>query len=163
MAPWETHFVEIEVHENSVFVGKSLKECRIRQAYGINVVAIYHGNHGIVIPRGHEMILPEDKLIVLGTDRQIEAFKKEIEVAKQNYEHVDFFGHFTLKTILLEKNHSLINKTIRNSKIRDLVNGLVVGLERDNQRVLNPDPDTLLKTNDLLFIVGEANKIKAYS
>ena len=163
LAPWETHFVEIEVHENSVFVGKSLKECRIRQAYGINVVAIYHGNHGIVIPRGHEMILPEDKLIVLGTDRQIEAFKKEIEIAKQNYEHVDFFGHFTLKTILLEKNHSLINKTIRNSKIRDLVNGLVVGLERDNQRVLNPDPDTLLKTNDLLFIVGEANKIKAYS
>jgi CPA2 family monovalent cation:H+ antiporter-2 len=39
------------------------------------------------------------------------------------------------------------------------VNGLVAGLERENERILNPDPDTVLQVDDLLLLVGESEKI----
>ncbi len=159
LAPWETHLVEIEVGEQSHFIGKSLGESQIRQLYGVNIVAISHGSRIIPAPRGEEKIISHDKLIVLGNDKQIEAFKKQIEVVGDEIESGSFLENFTLKSFLLEMNHPLVGRTIRQSKLREQINGLVVGLERDNKRILNPDPDTVLQTDDLLLVVGEVEKM----
>lgn len=160
LAPWDTHLVEIEVGEQSAFNDKTLSECQIRQNYGVNVVAICHGSRVIPAPRGDEKIISHDKLIVLGNDQQIDAFRKQVEAkASEIEESGSFLNDFTLRAILLEGAHPLIGKTIRDSKIREYVNGIVVGLERDNSRILNPTSDTVLKTDDLLLIVGEIDKI----
>lgn len=160
LAPWDTHLVEIEVGERSVFAGMTLAECQIRQLYGVNIVAICHGSRIIAAPRGDERIVAHDKLIVLGNDKQLESFTKQIEAATSyKDEAVSFLDNFTLKGILLEEGHPLIGKTIRSSTIRERVNGLVVGLERDNARILNPDPEMVLKMDDLLLVVGETQKV----
>ncbi|MBV9576130.1 MAG: cation:proton antiporter, partial [Gammaproteobacteria bacterium] len=80
LAPWETHLVEIDVSEKSIFIGKTLAESRIRQHYGVNIVAICHGSRILPAPRGEEKIVARDKLIVLGNDQQLDAFKNQIEV-----------------------------------------------------------------------------------
>lgn len=162
LAPWDTHFVEMKVGKHSPFIGKTFTECQIRQLYGVTIVAIYRGVQIIAAPRGTEMVLAQDRLIVLGNDKQIDAFKKRVEIAgDDDEEQLRFLEEFTLKAILLEKGHPLIGKTIRSSKIRESINGLVVGLERHNQRILNPVPETELKDEDLLLIVGETDKIQA--
>ncbi|OGT36510.1 MAG: hypothetical protein A3F12_02165 [Gammaproteobacteria bacterium RIFCSPHIGHO2_12_FULL_38_14] len=158
LAPWDTHLVEIDVREDSVLIWKSLRECNIRTKYGINIVAIYHGHRCVVVPRGEEKILPNDKLIVLGTDEQIERFRNKIETVKQIYDEIDLSSLFSLRSYLLTEKHELIGKTIRNSKIRETMHGLVVGLERSNSRILNPDPDFVLQEGDLLLVVGEIKK-----
>ena len=160
LAPWDTFLVEIEVGEKSVFAGKMLSECQIRQQYGVNIVAICHGLDVVPTPRGEEKIVAHDKLIVLGNDEQIEAFRIQIETMAEPKSLVNFLGNFTLKSFLLDHNHPLIGKSIRDSNIREYVNGLVVGLERNNVRILNPDSDVILQAGDLLLIVGEARKIK---
>jgi len=63
-----------------------------------------------------------------------------------------------LRSYLLTEKHELIGKTIRNSKIRETMHGLVVGLERSNSRILNPDPDFVLQEGDLLLVVGELGR-----
>ena len=160
LAPWDTHLVEVEVGENSPFAGKSLSQCQIRQQYGVNIVAICHGSRVIPAPRGEEKIISHDKLIVLGNDEQLEAFKKQIETRAKDQLPVSFLAHFTLKSFLVQSYHPFIGKTIRDSNIRESVNGLVAGLERDNMRILNPDPDTVLQVDDLLLLVGETERIQ---
>lgn len=159
LAPWDSHLVEVEVGEKSSFINKALGECQIRELYGINIVAICHGSRIIPSPRGEEKIMANDKLIVLGTDEQIDAFKKQIEV--QSVEHYDesFLDEFSLKAFLIETNNRLIGKTIRQSRLREQFNGMVVGLERDNIRILNPSPDTTIQLDDLLLVVGEVDKL----
>lgn len=160
LAPWDTHLIEIEVGDKSPLVGKTLGEAQIRQNYGVNIVAISHGSRVIPAPRGFEKIISHDKLIVLGNDKQIDAFKKQVEkVARSSEPEKSFLENFILKAILLDNHHRDIGKTIRDSKLRERINGMVVGLERDNQRILNPDPDTLLQTDDLVLVVGEVDKI----
>jgi CPA2 family monovalent cation:H+ antiporter-2 len=66
---------------------------------------------------------------------------------------------FLLKPILLGTDHPFVGKTIRNSGIREQTQGLVVGLERGNNRILNPDPETILCADDLILIVGANEKI----
>lgn len=116
----------------------------------------------IAAPRGDEMIIAEDKLIVLGNDNQIDLFRREVEAKGIQREPMSFLGHFTLKAFLLEMHSPLIGKTIREARFREKVNGLVVGLERNNVRYLNPDSDTVLKSDDLLLIVGEVDKIDMF-
>ncbi|HVY53159.1 MAG TPA: cation:proton antiporter [Gammaproteobacteria bacterium] len=153
LAPWDTHFVEIEVGDKSSFVNKTLGECKIRERYGVNVVAIYRGHQTILAPRGEEIILDNDKLIVLGNDDQIDRFKNKVAIMSDDQEKRQLES-FVLKPILLEKDNPFIGKTIRTSNIREYFNGLVTGIERGNTRILNPSPDTLLKEDDLVLIVG---------
>jgi CPA2 family monovalent cation:H+ antiporter-2 len=159
LAPWDTHLVEIEVSEQSPLQGKTLAECDIRHKYGINIVAILHGSRMIPSPRGEDQIMAHDRLIVLGNDEQIDEFRNQ---AKESAAHVQpghVLDHFALRALLVRNHPELVGKTIRHSQLREQAHGLVVGLERDNVRILNPDPEMVLKEEDLLLLVGEVESI----
>jgi CPA2 family monovalent cation:H+ antiporter-2 len=53
----------------------------------------------------------------------------------------------------------LRGKTLRASGIREITNGLVVGIERNGQRILNPDSTTVFEWDDIVWIVGDRKKI----
>ncbi len=158
LAPWDTYLVEIDVGEKSILNGKSLGKLHIREEYGVNVVAICRRLHVIAAPRGKEKIMAEDRLVVLGNDEQLEAFRKKM-LREETKEISSVLDKFTLKGILLSKGNKLIGKSIRDSGLREKVNGLVVGLERNNVRTLNPNPHIVLEQDDLLLIVGETQKM----
>ncbi|RZJ24233.1 MAG: hypothetical protein EOO48_14700, partial [Flavobacterium sp.] len=52
-------------------------------------------------------------------------------------------------------NEEFIGKNIRESKLREKTNGLIVGLERRGKRILNPDSAMVLEQDDILWIVGD--------
>ena len=54
-----------------------------------------------------------------------------------------------------------LGKTIRSSNIRQYVNGLIVGIERKGERILNPDSNLVFELNDTLWIVGDKQKVKS--
>lgn len=155
LAPWETHFVELDVGWKSPIVGKMLRDSQIRQRYGVNIVAIQRGPNAILAPRGEDIIFSGDKLIVLGNDEQIDEFRKWVTItAPVESEQVDAIDDFVLQPLLLDAEHHFIGKSIRESQVREQLQGLVVGLERGNNRILNPDPDTILQADDLILIVA---------
>jgi CPA2 family monovalent cation:H+ antiporter-2 len=157
LAPWDLHFVEIEVGDKSPFATKSLGECKIRERFGVNIVAIYRGHNSILAPRGEMRIYDNDKLIVLGNDDQIDRFKRKATMASAYLEKTSHLESFILKPILIDEGHPFIGRSIRDSKIRELLNGIVMGIERGNTRILNPSPDTVLETDDLLLVVGKVS------
>ena len=46
--------------------------------------------------------------------------------------------------------------------LREFTNGLVVGIERDNERMLNPESTTEFQWGDIVWIVGEWRKIQQF-
>jgi CPA2 family monovalent cation:H+ antiporter-2 len=155
LAPWDTHLVELNVTSHAPFAYKTLKHCQIRQAFDINIVAISRSNNIIIAPRGTELLLPEDKLIVLGNDEQIEQFRKRIETSEMISESDDTLENFRLHAMLLDNDNVLIGKSIRESNIREQLHAIIVGLERNGTHILNPDPNTVLANGDLLLMVLE--------
>ncbi|VVC75823.1 Inner membrane protein YbaL [Aquicella siphonis] len=155
LAPWDMHFVEIEVGDKSPFATKSLGECKIRERFGVNIVAIYRGHNSILAPRGEVRLYDNDKLIVLGNDDQIDRFKRKATMASSGLEKNGHLESFILKPILIGSDHPFLGKTIRDSGIREQLHGLVMGIERGNTRILNPSPDTVLEADDLLLVGGK--------
>jgi CPA2 family monovalent cation:H+ antiporter-2 len=55
------------------------------------------------------------------------------------------------------KNQEFIGKTIRESNLREKTSGLVVGIEKNGIRYLNPESAMILSDGDILWIVGNKN------
>jgi CPA2 family monovalent cation:H+ antiporter-2 len=160
LAPWDTQFAEFELPRYSLLIGKALSSLQLRQKFGINIVAIYRDNTATLSPNGAHTLLPFDKIIVLGSDEQLEQFSEQFLDNLEEPPHEDLLANFMLKSITLENNHPWIGKAIANSGIRKDIKGLAVGIERQGTRLLNPDSSTVLAHGDIVFIVGECQHLQ---
>lgn len=67
---------EIEISEDSPLVNTSLKESKIRETYGVSIVAIKRKNAVISNPKADEKIQANDLIIVFGTEAQMKTLEK---------------------------------------------------------------------------------------
>lgn len=160
LAPWDAHIISLIVPSGAGCVGKTLMELQWRETIGVNVVMIKRGDHHIAAPGRNEMIFPGDELLVLGTDYQVQRLKvlirPEVEKLQNEVEDVALYN------FLLPEGHALVGKTIRETGLREKANALVVGVERNGERLLNPESDVTFRGKDNLFIVANRKKIKEF-
>lgn len=156
----DLHLADFEVKQNSPSMGKTLKELNFRQKCNINIVTIIRGERRINIPGGNERLYPFDKLVVVGADDDLEHFRKYLEeryktamsVKKQTEE-------VNMEQFLIISGSHLIGRTILESGIRDNSGCLVIGIERGTTSIKNPAPTTVFEEGDIVWIVGEHEKV----
>lgn len=156
----DLHLADFEVKQNSPSMGKTLKELNFRQKCNINIVTIIRGERRINIPGGNERLYPFDKLVVVGADDDLEHFRKYLEeryktamsVNKQTEE-------VNMEQFLIISGSHLIGRTILESGIRDNSGCLVIGIERGTTSIKNPAPTTVFEEGDIVWIVGEHEKV----
>lgn len=154
LTPWDGHMSFFDIAAASNLAGKTLKEMKLREQFGINIVFIRRGDITIKMPSRSERIFPADEVCVIGTDVQLQDFKKYLhqnEIAAPEKVAED---EIVLRQIELS-NEAFVGKNIRESKLREKTAGLIVGLERKGRRIMNPDSLTVLEQDDILWIVGD--------
>jgi CPA2 family monovalent cation:H+ antiporter-2 len=160
LAPWDAHIARITFPAGAVCTGNTLEEMQIRERFGVNIAMIKRGElHTIPAPGRYERLYPGDKLFVIGTDEQLEAFKKYIEPENGQSLVAQETREVVLKKLVLNESSVLLGQTIRNSGIREKTNGLIVGIERDGKRILNPESNTMFEDGDKVWIVGDSQLI----
>jgi len=159
LSPWDAHLTQYEISPSADFLGKSLEELLWREIYGINVAFIQRGGVMKYAPVRTEKIFPYDTIGVIGTDQQLLDFGK-IMITKEFAIPEDKEG-VELEKIVVDEHVRLTGKTIRDSRLREGTDGLVVGIERKGIRILNPSSDTVIEWDDVLWIVGNRKKIRA--
>jgi CPA2 family monovalent cation:H+ antiporter-2 len=132
LTPWDTHITIFELNAQSPYVGKTLSEIKLREEFGINIAMIERGDFVINVPGRYERIYPNDKLSVIGTDEQLEKFKFFIESSVKESPASKAKQKVSLHHFTIGENSSLLNKNLRESKIRERTNGLVVGIETED-------------------------------
>ena len=155
LAPWDAHLVRLKVHPNSEIVMKTIAETNLRNRAGINVVVLQHGLKSIVAPKPNELILPKDELLVLGTDEQLESVRSTIEKPPGLSERFSASHQYEQTPVRVIAESPLVGKTIRESGIRENFGAMVVGIEREKARLINPHSDMKIQMNDTLWLVGE--------
>ena len=67
----------VSIVVNPGFVPKQLKEINSKNLYGVNIVLIRRKNSSFV-PGGNDSILPDDMIYVVGTNKEVKAFRESI-------------------------------------------------------------------------------------
>lgn len=161
LAPWDAHLVRLAVHPNARVTGLSLQGSDLKRLHNIIVISIRRGEDVIAMPPGFELLLPHDELLVLGTDDEIEKARVLIEGPDVSRGPSHRFRDYEMRNLRLTDTSPLVGNTIISSQLREKYGALIVGLERDAQRVLNPPIELELLPGDRLWIVGPREGLSA--
>ncbi len=154
------HIERIEVPVNYANVGKTLGELNFRKTTGVSIVSIIRGDKIINIPDRHTHLFPFDKVIIVGTDEEVQNFAtilekndiKEDTAAVSNY-RVELYQYE------LEEANPIIGKTIRSLDVQKKTGCLITSIEREGSMLVKFSADFEFKQNDILWLAGEKEKI----
>lgn len=159
LAPWDAHFAHFEIEADSAVAGKTLEELALREKFDINIAMIERGSKIIAVPARSERIYPGDLVSVIGSDEQLKAFRLYMEIKPVQHNKQQQKQDVVLKQLLLRKDSELVGKSIRESGIRERSKGIVAGIERDGNRILNPPSSFVFEENDMVWIVGNVKRL----
>ncbi|MEO8665095.1 MAG: TrkA C-terminal domain-containing protein, partial [Ignavibacteria bacterium] len=155
--PWDTHIAEFEVQAESELAGKKLMDLELREKFGINIARIERGRVKINVPSRDKRLFPHDVISVIGTDEELDKFRHKYFVTAANEIDEEHYNEVTLHQFKIEKHSTLVGKTIQESIIHQNMLGLVIGIERGSDRILNPKSTVTFHPGDLVWIAGEDN------
>ncbi|MDR1632850.1 MAG: cation:proton antiporter [Dysgonamonadaceae bacterium] len=157
----DLHLSEFAIAPYFSIVGKTLKELNFRQIFGVSIVTIVRGSLRINIPNGNERIYPNDHVVVLGTDKQTELFQVRLEEKRKKYEKLENnpTPEVKMRQFLINPESRLIGETIRTSGIQEIYDCLVIGIERNETSIQDPDLDLVLEEGDIVWVIGEYENI----
>ncbi|MCU0423662.1 MAG: cation:proton antiporter [Bacteroidia bacterium] len=157
LLPWDAHVATFDVTAESACLGLRLDELQFRERYGINIAMIERGSKTILMPSKTERLYPYDRIAVIGTDEQLQQFKIEFQHFSTGEQLPE--TEIKLTAVEVDSGFKYINQSIRESGIREFVKGLVVGIERNGNRMLNPSSDEKFQLHDVVWIAGDAKRI----
>lgn len=160
LAPWDAHMVEFAVPQDASYVGVFLRKLSLRERYGVTIALIRRGNRRITAPGRNEMLMPLDRIFVIGSDDQLLRFKKFLDLQRVPTEAAISNREYSLEQFVATEKSEFVGKSIRASGIREATRGIVVGVERNGRRILNPDSGWVIEPRDLIWIVGDRRLIR---
>lgn len=160
---YDIHFSDFEIDStHTPLIGKRLKDLKFQQRYGVHLVSIIRGTARINIPGGNEALYPSDKILVLGTDKQIEKFEYQFKKLSNIRSREEKMHGVRISQFTISSNSHLNGKTILESAIRENFRCMIVGIEKKGIATMNPAVNTLFEEGDIVWIAGETAKIKTF-
>ncbi len=153
--PWNIHVEKFEIQPESDFAGKTLLQLALREKFRINIVMIERGELKITIPNKDDLLFPGDSISVIGTSGHLEQFGKALETSVIEVSE-PAYNEMILQTFTVTGDSPLTGRTILESGIRQKAFGLVIGIERNEERILNPESYVTFLENDRVWVVRES-------
>lgn len=73
----------IKIEPDSMLANKKIEELGIRKLTGASITTIIRGERVIPNPHPHEIIKPQDTIIIVGSNEQIEKFIEKFEIKQR--------------------------------------------------------------------------------
>ena len=157
----DLHMAYIEVGAYCPFVGDKLKDSGLRNDYGVSVASIHRGERVMPLPSIDARIFPGDVLGVIGNDEQIKKLNDDIERDEKAYKALDVFSSkVELRSLTLTENSPVINIPLGKTDIRKDFYCMIVKVQRGDDVFEQPGADTVLRQGDIVWVVGDPDKME---
>lgn len=158
------HIEEFDISQNSSSIGKSLRELNFRQKTGVNVVTIIRGSKKINIPDGNERLYPFDKLVVSGSDDEMQQLSQYLQDKREQASNMEEEAqhHISLSQYLVVPESPLIGKTIVGAGIREKTECMVIGIDRGDESIIQFTPGFMFEEGDVIWLAGEKEKLNSF-
>jgi CPA2 family monovalent cation:H+ antiporter-2 len=150
----------VEVSPDFSYIGKTLREMPFRKHSGVNIIKIQRGSSSIIIPAGDKIVFPYDKLVAVGTSKQLAEFLKSIRDNTYTQSEIHD-ADFDVKSGVLGPDSELTGKSLREVDMRKS-GCMVISVLHDNKLIANPGADFRFSEGDTVWIAGEIKSCEWY-
>lgn len=155
----DLHLADFEIPCESEWAGDTLAELNLGNKYGVHVVSILRGKKRINIPGASMRLFPQDKIQVIATDADLNAFSEDMNrTVFLDSDRVEK-SEMNLRQFLVDSDSPFLNRTLREAGIREKYHCLIVGVERGDNELHAPDPNEPFREGDVVWVVGENDDV----
>ena len=156
----DLHLTDIEVPGEADWVGHTLGELNFGKKYGVHVVSILRGKKRINIPGADVRLYPQDKMQVIATDKDLEAFTDAMNRASAVVdEDVVAHSETIMRQLRIDARSPFLGKTMKEAGIREKYHCFIAGVERAGDTLRAPNPHEPFAEGDVVWIVGESHDV----
>lgn len=158
---WEMQVGECTLPDLVDCRGQTLAELNLRHDHGCSVVSIERQGTLIAMPPPTTALFPLDKVLLMGTQAQIEAGRHFLtQVTGKS--HATGFDDLRTEKIPLPASSPAAGHTLRELGLIQSHQVQVVGIHRGIRRLLNPNGNETLLPGDELLVLGTPEKIDGF-
>ena len=146
-------------------------------SFRVTIIRIIREGRVINMPTKDERVLAGDLLHMMGTQDEIDACTMLLEedqcieytdrrdvrlkeyIYGQSFYHVPEADQLSCLPLKVEGSMDFVRKSIKNSGIRPRFKATIIGIERGDLPIINPDIETVLRKDDLLWLMGGKNMV----
>lgn len=159
--PWPIELHEITIRPGTFAKGKRIVDLKLREETGCSVLALGRGNEHKINPAPEVPLFSGDRLVLLGSKLQHTKADRLLNGTVPVDESV-LSVPFEVGKIYLSSDSSLRGATLANADLRRKEGVTVVGIQRGSERITAPGPSELMNAGDVLYIVGERDRIRQF-
>lgn len=148
----------VRVTPYSEYSGRKLMECAFRQTFDVNIVAIERAGKVINLPGKDELVMPVDKLTVIGSEEKISALRGAIEVEPDMLIHDHSDNEVNIYRYEVKADGPLCGKDLIRSDFQRQHQGMIIAIEHDGQFTHNPPAQTVFRAGDVVWFVSPEDK-----
>jgi len=142
----------------STALNRPIRALNLRTLTGASIVAIYRDPEQVIIPQADTVLLPSDVLVLLGERDQLEAALKLLtELAAQKPTAASVAPKVDM--VAVGDGSPFAARSLGDIGRRENLGVLVVGVERETERITNPGPDFCIQPGDILYVWGAPEQI----
>lgn len=150
--------VEMIVEPASPLEGKSIEEAGLRHLPGLFLVEIDRGDAVLPAPRPEEKLQGSDRLVFAGVTESIADLQKIrglVPATDQVFKLSAERSQRMLIEAVASSTASFVNKTVKESRFRNLYDAVVIAVARDGQRIKKKIGDIRIKPGDMLLLESD--------
>ncbi|MDO4545752.1 MAG: cation:proton antiporter [Bacillota bacterium] len=151
---------------------KTIYDFAKSRAFRVTIIKIIRNGESINLPQVMETVKEGDILHMMGSEDEIEActlllenedcieYTDRPDMTLKNYIYGQtFYGVEPEKQLIccpikIDSDSEFYRKSIKNSGLREKYRGSVIGIERGNLPIINPNIETIIMQGDLLWVLG---------
>lgn len=144
----------IPVTNYSPYAGRQLMHTNFREEYGINVVSIERAGLVYDLPEKEMLILPGDRLSVMGSEEQISHLRSVLDVEPDMLIHDHSDNELNIYRLTVTEHNPFVGLTISESRFSQHYNAMIIAIERNSSQILNPRSTTRFERDDVVWFVS---------
>jgi len=166
------------LRSDSTFIGQRIRDLHVRKDYNLMVIRIRtKDNDYINVPPGEYELKKGDSIRLAGKKSRLRKFQEDEMLtlefvghsfmtlhgfSKLEYDRKKKEERITCTGIPLSDKSPLTGKNLIESNIGAKTKCLVIGLERQGKQTVNPDADTILMADDVVWLIGEEKPVSRH-
>ena len=158
------YILEMEIELSSPIAGQSIEEAGLRQLPGMYLIEIERAGRLISAVSPQEVLQGGDHLIFAGDVRSVVDLKniRGLKLAENQVFKLDSENKSRrLVEVVISSNFHALDKTIRDSRFRNLYNAAIIAVARDGERIKTKIGDIQLRPGDTLLLEAHEDFVEA--
>ncbi len=157
----EIGLAEVEVEEGSIFNGKTLLQLDARKKLGVNLLGIRRKDR-IRRTNLHDFVFrPGDRLLFRGPYAKLQSLQEHVSSCEINgCDPEEYNLAERLLYLEIPEGSPLAESSIRDMRLARAYDITVLNIIRSSEEIYMPEPEEIIKENDLLVVEGKPLNIE---